>query len=101
MYRIRTACSVCAVLIAFACSKDSYAGGFDRFEQGIDLLFDPGRMVFDITSTFYLPNRKFDTVNGTPETVPLDQNAFWLSLNVKFVPFQDAACLAAYREPFG
>src|SRR5262245_19141104 len=101
MFRTRTSCIACAMLMASAFSNGSLAGGFDRFDQGIELLFDPSKVAFEGTFTSWLPNRKFNTVNGSPETVRVDRNAFWPSLNVKFVPLTDVSCLGSYRQPFG
>jgi long-chain fatty acid transport protein len=90
------------VLIACACTDKLLAGGFDRFDQGVDLLFDRGKMVLDVSYGVSVPNRKFDTVNGLPETVRLGPDFTTRpSVNLKFTPFNDAACLAAYRQPFG
>jgi long-chain fatty acid transport protein len=89
------------ILIACTSSDHLFAGGWDRFDQGIDLLFDPGKVTFDVRLYELIPNRKFNTVNGKPESVSTTSDIFRPSLNAKFVPFDNAACLAAYRQPFG
>jgi long-chain fatty acid transport protein len=101
MDRIRAGYASCVLVGALALTDSLMAGGFDRFDQGIDLLFDPSKLVFDATFSYLVPDRKFDTVNGAPETVRVVPNIFRPSINLKFVPFEDAACLAAYRQPFG
>jgi long-chain fatty acid transport protein len=101
MHKVRCGCAAIMLLMAGACHDDVFAGGWDRFDQGIDLLFDPGKVVFDVGLFYLVPNRKFNTVNGKPETVNTTTNFFRPSLNAKFVPFEDTACLASYRQPFG
>jgi len=89
------------VLIVCTSGDHVFAGGWDRFDQGVDLLFDPGKQVVDVRLYDLIPNRKFNTVNGVPETVNTGTNIFRPSLNTKFTPFENAACLAAFRRPFG
>ena len=101
MHKVRCGCAAIMLLMAGACHDDVFAGGWDRFDQGIDLLFDPGKVVFDVGLFYLVPNRKFNTVNGKPETVNTTTNFFRPSVNAKFVPFEDTACLASYRQPFG
>ena len=93
--------AVCSLLVASAPGNTLHAGGFDRFGQGIDLLFDRGKFVLDTSVTHITPHRKYDTVNGIPETVYFGVDTVLPSVNFKFTPFEAAACLAAYREPFG
>ena len=65
-------------------------------------MFDRGNVTVDVSYAVAVPNRKFDTVNGVPELVRLGPDVITRpSLNLKFTPFTDAACLAAYRQPFG
>src|SRR5437763_5691492 len=94
-------CAMFGLLITYAFSDRLLAGGFDRFDQDINLLFDQSKIAFDVSSSFTFPIRKFTTVNGVPETVRLGPNTFQPSVNHKFEPFDDAACLADYRQPFG
>ncbi len=101
MRRVCNWCTTFMVLIACTSSGSLFAGGWDRFDQGIDLLFDPGELTLDVGLYYLIPNRKFNTVNGAPETVNAVPNIFRPSVNGKFVPFENAACLAAYRQPFG
>jgi long-chain fatty acid transport protein len=89
------------LLIASACHDNLLAGGWDRFDHGVDLLFDPAKIAVDVGLFDLMPNRKFQTVNGVPETVNTASNIFRPSINAKFTPFEDAACLATYRQPFG
>jgi long-chain fatty acid transport protein len=89
------------LFLVCACNDRSFAGGFDRFDQGIDLLFDPGRLTFDSYLAYSIPTRRFDTVNGVPESVEFGENKLRPSINLKFDVFDNAACLASYREPFG
>jgi long-chain fatty acid transport protein len=100
---MRWVCNWCrAVTILIACTSSDYlfAGGWDRFDQGIELLFDPGETVFDVRLYELIPNRKFNTVNGKPEIVNTVPDTFRPSVNAKFTPFYNTACLAAYRQPF-
>lgn len=93
--------AACLVIVLGAFSDRADAGAFDRFDQGIDLLFDPGRLTFDSYLAYSIPTRRFDTVNGVPESVEFGENYFRPSINLKFDVFDNAACLASYREPFG
>jgi len=101
MHKVRRGCVAIMLLIAGACHEKVFAGGWDRFDQGVDLLFDPGKVVVDVGLFDLIPNRKFNTVNGVPESVNTASNIFRPSVNAKFVPFEDTACLATYRQPFG
>jgi hypothetical protein len=101
MHKVRCGCAAIMLLIAGACQDNLFAGGWDRFDQGVDLLFDPSKVVVDVGLFDLIPNRKFNTVNGVPETVNTAPNIFRPSVNAKFVPFEDTACLATYRQPFG
>ena len=56
---------------------------------------------FDASLAYSIPTRRFDTVNGVPESVEFGENKLRPSLNLKFDVFDNAACLASYREPFG
>src|SRR5438067_13207480 len=94
-------CATFGLLITYAFSGHLFASGFDRFDQDINLLFDQSKVAFDFNSSFAFPARKFSTVNGAPETVRLGQNTFLPSINLKFEPFEDTACLVDYRQPFG
>jgi long-chain fatty acid transport protein len=96
-------CRCATFLIALLCtSYDAvYAGGWDRFDQGADLLFDPGKLVLDVGLFYLIPDRKYNTVNGVSESVNTTSNFFRPSINVKFIPFENAACLTSYRQPFG
>ena len=89
----------CALLLGYSASSVR-AGGFDRFDQGVDLLFDPGRLTIDTALIATFPDRKLGSVNGVPETVPF-VNTFRPSINIKAQLFDDIACLASYRQPFG
>jgi long-chain fatty acid transport protein len=89
------------LVIACTLSTPLLGGGWDRFDQGVDLLFDPGKTVFDARFYELLPNRKFNNVNGKPESVNTAPDFFRPSINLKFVPFDNTACLASYRQPFG
>jgi long-chain fatty acid transport protein len=91
----------CLLLVLFAIDGKSFAGGFDRFEQGIDLLFDPGRVTFDASIAYSMPTRHYNTVNSAPESVEFGKSKLRRSLNLKFDVIDNAACLASYREPFG
>ena len=64
-------------------------------------MFDPGKVTLDLRLYDLIPNRKFNTVNGRPESVNEIPNIFRPSINFKFIPFDETACLAAYRQPFG
>jgi long-subunit fatty acid transport protein len=88
-------------VIACTFSTPLLGGGWDRFDQGVDLLFDPGKTVFDARFFELFPNRKFNSVNGKRESVNTAPDFFRPSINLKFTPFDSAACLAAYRQPFG
>jgi long-chain fatty acid transport protein len=101
MYRLRCWCLAFILLIASACHCELFAGGWDRFDQGVDLLFDPSQVVIDVGLFDLIPSRKFQTVNGAPEIVNTVPNIFRPSINAKFSLFEDAACLATYRQPFG
>jgi long-chain fatty acid transport protein len=101
MRRVYSRCAVFAVLIAHTSSNNVFAGGWDRFDQGIDLLFDPGKVILDVRLYDSITNRKFNTVNGVPETVNTLPNIFRPSVNGKFTPSENVACLATYRKPFG
>jgi long-chain fatty acid transport protein len=92
---------IITLVIACICSGPLRAGGWDRFDQGIDLLFDPGRTTFDVRLYELLPNQKFNSVNGKSESVSTAPDFFHPSVNIKFTPLNNAACLAAYRQPFG
>jgi long-chain fatty acid transport protein len=94
-------CVACLLLITNTPGNMLLAGGFDRFGQGIDLLFDRGKFVVDTSVSYITPHRKYDTVNGIPETVYFGVDRWLPSVNFKFTPFNAAACLAAYRQPFG
>jgi long-chain fatty acid transport protein len=94
-------CATGVLLIACASHDKVVAGGFDRFDQGVELLFDRSKLVLEASYGVQAPSRKFNTVNGLPETVWLGPNTTRPSINLKFTPFNDAACLAAFREPFG
>src|SRR6266700_4992060 len=89
------------VIIACASNDSVFAGAWDRFDQGVDLLFDPGKVTLDARLYDLIPHRKLKTVNGIAESVNVIPNIFRPSLNGKFVPFDNAACLASYRRPFG
>jgi long-chain fatty acid transport protein len=93
-------CRAVVILIACTTSDRLFAGGWDRFDQGIDLLFDPGKVTLDLRLYELIPNRKFNTVNGRPETVNTVPDTFRPSVNAKFTPSDNTACLAAYRQPF-
>jgi long-chain fatty acid transport protein len=93
--------AACLLLGIFAGNDRGFAGGFDRFDQGIDLLFDPGKQVVDAALIYSMPRRRYDSVNGIPEKVEFGVNKLRPSINFKFTPLDDAACLAHYREPFG
>ena len=93
--------AACLLLGILAGNDRGLAGGYDRFDQGIDLLFDPGKQVIDAALIYSIPRRRFDSVNGIPETVEFGVNKLRPSINFKFTPLDDAACLATYREPFG
>jgi long-chain fatty acid transport protein len=94
-------CATFLVALLCASNDEVLAGGWDRFDQGIDLLFDPGKVTFDVGLYEAIPHRKFNSVNGISETVNEAPNFFRPSVNAKFAPFENAACLAAYRQPFG
>ena len=85
----------------FASTDKSLAGGFDRFDQGIDLLFDPGKVAVDAAVIYGAPTRRFVSVNGAPETVQFGVDKLLPSISLKFTPFDDTACLGHYRQPFG
>ena len=88
-------------MIASTFSTPLLGGGWDRFDQGVNLLFDPGT-IFDAQFYGLFPNRKFNTVNGKHESVNTAPDfIFRPSINLKFAPLANAACLAAYRQPFG
>ena len=89
------------MMVICTSSGNLFAGGWDRFDQSIDLLFDPGEVTFEARLYDLVPHRKFNTVNGIAESVNEIPNIFRPSLNGKFVPFDNAACLASYRRPFG
>jgi len=38
-------CAAIMLLLVSACQDKLLAGGWDRFDQGVDLLFDPGKFV--------------------------------------------------------
>jgi long-chain fatty acid transport protein len=101
MQMYRRVCAFFMLLTAVAGANQALAGGWDRFDQGVDLLFDPGNLVFDVDLFDLVPDRKFNTVDGRPEIVNTVPNIFRPSVNAKFTPFDNAACLAAYRQPFG
>src|SRR6266567_5532687 len=101
MCRFRNGCALFLALILCMFSEDLFAGGWDRFDQGVDLLFDPGKLVVDVGLFYLIPSRKYNTVNGLPESLNTTSNIFRPSVNVKFVPFEDTACLTSYRQPFG
>jgi len=100
---MRRICNWSAAFIALiACTTGhALAGGWDRNDLGGDLLFDPGKVTLDVRLYDLIPNRKFDTVNGRPESVNTVPNIFRPSVNVKFDPFVNTACLTYYRQPFG
>ena len=89
------------LVIACICSGPLRAGGWDRFDQGIDLLFDPGRTAFDVRLYELFPNQKFNSVNGRPETVSTAPDFFRPSVNLKFAPLNNTARHASHRQPFG
>lgn len=91
---------MCVALLVLAHNEGTLAGGFDRFDQSIDLLFDPGTVVIDVAGSFVFPSRRFETVNGVKESVKISPDTFQPSINIKFAPFANTACLASYREPF-
>jgi long-chain fatty acid transport protein len=101
MRRICSWSAAFIALIACATADDVLAGGWDRNDLGIDLLFDPGKVTFDTRLYDLIPNRKFDTVNGRPESVSTLPNIFRPSVNLKFDPAVNAACFTSYRQPFG
>lgn len=101
MHGLRNCCVAFILLIASGCHCGVLAGGWDRFDQGVDLLFDPSQVVVDLGLFDLIPNRKFQTVNGAPESVSTAPNIFRPSINAKFSLVEDAACLATYRQPFG
>jgi hypothetical protein len=68
------------LVIACICSGPLRAGGWERFDQGIDLLFDPGRTAFDVRLYELFPNQNFNSVNGRPETVSTAPDFFVLPL---------------------
>ena len=90
----------CALLFGYS-ARGVRAGGFDQFDQGVDLLFDPGRLTIDTALIATFPDRKLGSVNGVPETVPFGVNTYRPSINIKAQLFDDIACLASYRQPFG
>ena len=57
------------VIIACASSDSVFAGAWDRFDQGVDLLFDPGKVTLDARLYDLIPHRKLNTVNGIAESV--------------------------------
>jgi long-chain fatty acid transport protein len=91
----------CLLFLIFASNERCLAGGFDQFDQGISLLFDPAKVAVDTTLWYGVPDRRFVSVNGAPETVHFGVDKLLPALSIKFTPFDDAACLAAYRRPFG
>jgi long-chain fatty acid transport protein len=93
--------AMCLILALFASNDRCLAGGFDQFDQSISLLFDPAKVAVDTTLWYGVPDRRFVSVNGAPETVHFGVDKLLPALSIKFTPFDDAACLAAYRRPFG
>jgi hypothetical protein len=77
---------IITLVIACICSGPLRAGGWDRFDQGIDLLFYPGRTTFDVRLYELLPNQKFNSVNGKSESVSTAPDFFHPSVNLKFTP---------------
>ena len=91
----------CLLFVIFASNDRCLAGGFDQFDQSISLLFDPAKVAMDATLWYGVPDRRYVSVNGVPETVHFAVDKLLPALSIKFTPFDDAACLAAYRRPFG
>ena len=87
-------------LIAMSYAK-TLAGGFDRFDQGVDLLFDPASIVFNATGAYVFTSRAYNSVNGQKESVRLLADFSQASFNLKFTPTEKTACLLAARQPFG
>lgn len=89
-----------SVLISFLCAR-SNAGGFDRFDQDVSLLFDPARTVVDVSGSYVLTDRHYETVDGKLERVQsLDQypnGSFKLKQNIS----DTVDCLLSGGRPFG
>lgn len=87
-------------LLAMSYAK-ALAGGFDRFDQGVDLLFDPANIVFNSSGAYVFTSADYNSVNGQKESVRLLADFSQASFNLKFTPSEKTACLLAARQPFG
>jgi len=77
------------------------AGGFDRFDQDISLLFDNNAVVLDLQGSYVTATSHYSSVDGARERVPIVSDFVAGSLRLKFTLNEASACLVHLGQPFG
>jgi len=94
----------CVGAVAFSLplvTSSAGAGGFDRFDQDVSLLFDPASAVVDVLGSFVSTSSRYDKVDNARQSVPLIDDFFAGSIRVKFTVSKFAACMHHAGQPFG
>ena len=80
------------------------AGGYDRFQQSIDLLFDPAQFAMNASVSYTAPHFNFGRVTspalGTTTSNQPDLSAALPKVEIK-AGWGDADCMGSYSVPYG